>query len=203
MIDIPEITLDALTELINLSVGRSANALNEMIGHEVSLSVPKVELMEFEEAQANLHRDSKDSLTTVCQDFNGPIEGKSLLIMPERNSLELVQLIIGEDVPVEDIPNFEEEALIEVGNVILNAFLGSLGNELRVTISSDIPTFSKTQFNENFNEGDLRKHTVIMFVHVDFQVKNKEIKGYLILVVNLIILKSLIFLVDKYLERIT
>ncbi len=203
MIDIPEITLDALTELINLSIGRSANALNEMIGQEVSLSVPKVELMEFEEAQANLRRDSEDTLTTVCQDFNGPIEGKSFLVLPEKNSLELVRLIIGEDVPVEDIPDFEEEALVEVGNVILNAFLGSLGNELRITISSDIPTFSKTEFNENFREGDLRKHTVIMFVHVDFQVKSEEIKGYLILVVNLIILKSLIFLVDKYLERMT
>ena len=203
MIDIPELTFDGLTELVSLSINRSANALNGMIGHEITLSVPKIELMEFDAAQSNLRGQIDDDIAMVCQDFNGPIEGKSFLVLPARNSLELISLILGDEVPPEEIPEFEEETLVEVGNVLLNAFLGSLSNELRVTIGSDIPKFSKADFNENFGDDDIRKHTVIMFVHVDFFVAEARITGYLILVVNVIVLQSLIFLVDKYIERMS
>ncbi|MBL4721918.1 MAG: hypothetical protein JKY20_12415 [Alphaproteobacteria bacterium] len=203
MIDIPELTFDALTELVSLSINRSANALNEMIGHEITLSVPKVEIMEFEMAQTNLRDRIDGDMATICQDFNGPIEGKSFLILPAKNSLELITLILGDDVPAEEILDYEEETLVEVGNILLNAFLGSLSNELRVTISSEIPTFSKLDFNEHFGDEDIRKHTVIMFVHVDFVVEDVQIPGYLILVINVIALQSFIFLIDKYIERMS
>lgn len=203
MIDIPELTLDGLTELVSLSINRAANALNGMTGHEITLSVPNIELMEFEAAQSQLRSQIDDDIAMVCQDFSGPIEGKSFLVLPACNSLELISLILGDSVPPEDIPEFEEETLVEVGNVLLNAFLGSLSNELRVTIGSEIPTFSKADFNENFGDDDIRKHTVIMFVHVDFLVADAHIKGYLILVVNVIVLQSLLFLVDKYIERMS
>lgn len=204
MIDIPELTRDALVELINISIGKSANAMNEMIRQEITLSVPEVELMAFEDAEANLKLDANSNeLTTVGQDFNGPVAGKSFLVLPKHNSLQLVQLILGDDVPAQDIPEYEEETLVEVGNVILNAFLGSLSNELYITITTDIPKFSKSNFSGKFGDGDLKKHTVIMSIHVDFKIKNEQINGYLMLVINLMILKSLIYLIDKYIERIT
>jgi len=37
--------LDALTELVNIGVSRSAGSLREMVGEEIILSVPKVELV--------------------------------------------------------------------------------------------------------------------------------------------------------------
>ena len=40
-----ELELDALTELVNIGVSRAADSLREMVGEEIILSVPKVELL--------------------------------------------------------------------------------------------------------------------------------------------------------------
>jgi chemotaxis protein CheY-P-specific phosphatase CheC len=47
---LPELELDALTELVNLGVSRAANALRELVGEEVLLTVPAVVILTREEA---------------------------------------------------------------------------------------------------------------------------------------------------------
>ena len=115
-----ELELDALTERVNIGVGRAATSLREMVGEQVFLSVPNIALVSREQAVAILGQRENSQLVGVHQVFEGDITGRALLIFPETKSLELVRALTGGELPLEEIIDLEEEALAQTGNVILN-----------------------------------------------------------------------------------
>ena len=64
----------------------------------------------------------------IHQVFEGEITGRALLIFPDTKSLELVRAVIGGELPLEEIIELEQEALAEIGNIILNGCLATIAN---------------------------------------------------------------------------
>src|SRR6185295_16269313 len=116
-----ELERDSLAELSNMAMGRAASSLRQMIKHQVELSVPSVEIVSKEAATQLIAKPNNATLVAIRQDFTGTFSGRALLIFPESSSLELVRVVVGSQLPLEDIVNLEDEALAETGNIILNS----------------------------------------------------------------------------------
>jgi chemotaxis protein CheC len=78
-----EIEQDVIAEIANMGVSRAANSLRQMVGHEVLLSVPAVNVVTREAAARLVERGSSSKLVAVQQSFEGPFSGRALLIFPE------------------------------------------------------------------------------------------------------------------------
>jgi chemotaxis protein CheC len=50
LMNLPELERDALGEIANIAMGRAANSIRQMVGHQVLLSVPAVEILSTEAA---------------------------------------------------------------------------------------------------------------------------------------------------------
>src|ERR1700744_1693581 len=122
-----------------------------MIGGEILLTVPKVELIARKAAIANLGRAEPSKLVAVHQVFEGDITGRALLIFPETRSLELVRAVTSSDLPLEDIIELEQEALAETGNIILNGCLATIANELQRTLKISLPEILRGDSEALFN----------------------------------------------------
>src|SRR4051794_23260027 len=120
-----ELELDALTELVNMGVGRSAVGLRQLVGHQVLLHVPKVLLVERLAAIEMLRRCESGPLVGVRQYFAGSVRGKAILIFPDDKSLDLVRAVAG-PLPEEELIALYPEALTEIGNVVLGNCLASI-----------------------------------------------------------------------------
>ena len=202
MVEFSDIELDALTEIANMAIGRSAGVLNEMIGQEVVLSVPQVLILDQSKLSDHVTNMQGHDLTVVQQGFDGPLSGLASIAFPEKKSLELVRLLLGEEMSLEEIVELEQEALQEMGNVILNSFLGTFGNEFGVNISSEIPKFYKDVGSARLI-GDVNTSSVsIIFIHVDFYVKEKNIYVYLFLAVSIPTLEKLLILIKDYVRNL-
>ena len=201
MIDLSEIEHDALTEITNMAIGRSAGVLNEMIGQEVILSVPQVLILDQSKLSGHLTTLQGHDLTVVQQGFDGPLSGLASIAFPEQKSLELVRLLLGEEMSLEEIVELEQEALQEMGNVILNSFLGTFGNEFGVNISSEIPKFHKDVDSGSLISNVSTSSVSIIFIHVDFYVKEKNIDGYLVLAVSIPTMEKLANLIKSYVAK--
>src|SRR5918993_5825193 len=114
-----ELELDALTEMVNIGVSRAAVSLREMVGEQVHLSVPSIDLLSPARAIEILGKGGAGSLVAVHQVFEGDITGRALLIFPETKSLELVRAVTGGEPPLGDIIELQQEALAGTGNIIL------------------------------------------------------------------------------------
>jgi chemotaxis protein CheC len=202
--ELTDLELDALTELVNLGVSRAANSLREMVGAQVLLSVPNVRLVGRNEAIAILKARETSRLVAVHQVFEGDIAGRALLIFPEPQSLELVRAVAGGDLPLEDIIELEQEALAETGNVILNGCLATIANLLHRSLKMSLPEILRGEGAELFNlpppphGGD-----VVMFLYIDFAVRERDIRGYVAMLMDLPSLAALKVLLGEFIERTT
>jgi len=194
--------LDALTELMNLGVSHAANSLAKMVREEVILSVPSVALIGREEAIQILGEREPKILVAVHQIFEGDISGRALLIFPEERSLELVRAVVGRDMTIEEIIELEQEALAETGNVILNSCLATIANLLKRSLKISLPEVLRGQGSEFFNlqpppvTGD-----TVMLVYINFTVRQRNIDGYIAMLMDLPSLAALQVLLDEFIQR--
>ncbi|MFC0202827.1 chemotaxis protein CheX [Novosphingobium soli] len=138
-ITLAELERDALTEIVNIGVSRAASSLRKMIGDQVLLSVPSIEVVSQQRAARLISEREVTDLVAVRQDFTGPFSGRALLIFPETNSLELVRAVTGDELTPQEVVELEGEALCETGNVILNACLATMANMLKRSLTMTIP----------------------------------------------------------------
>ncbi len=199
-----DLELDALTELVNIGVSRAAGSLREMVGEQVHLSVPRIALLARSEAINLLSEREEDKLVAVHQVFDGDIHGRVLLIFPEKKSLELVRAITGGELSLEDIIELEHEALAETGNIILNGCLATIANLLERNLKMSLPEILKGEGPEFF-ELELPPHAgeVVLFLYIDFAIQQRDINGYIVMLMDMPSLEALKVLLQEFIERET
>ncbi|MGE5547380.1 MAG: chemotaxis protein CheX [Solirubrobacterales bacterium] len=178
---------DAVTEILNVSIGQAAASLSQLVEDEVRLSVPFVDFLTPADAARRLERETEGSdSVAVRQHFEGVFYGDILLIFPERKSLDLVRHMLGGQVPLDQLTELEQDALMEVGNIILNACLGSLSNQLGISIHSSLPAYVRGRGAKILDLGQSPDgEEVVMFLHVDFSLMRKDVHGYLAFVMDI------------------
>ena len=195
-----ELELDALTELVNLGVSSAATNLSELVREEVILSVPKACVVTREQAIVNLREHGAKRLVAIHQDFDGDIRGRALLIFPEARSMELIRAMVGAELSLDDIMELEQEALAETGNILLNSCLSTIANSLERNLKISLPEVIHGEGPDFFgsqSEGD----ETVLFIYINFAVKQRDIQGFLAMILDLPSLVTLRNLLDAYIER--
>ena len=199
-----DLELDALTELVNIGIGRAAASFREMVGAQVHLSVPEVSLVSLDMAIRILDGGQNRKLIAVHQAFEGDIKGRALLIFPEAKSLELVRAVTGGDMPLEDIIELEQEALGETGNIVLNSCLSTIANMLRRSLRMSLPEILRGETAMLFNlEPPPESADVVMLLHIDFAVQKRDITGHIVMLMDMPSLQHLKVLLQEFIARET
>ncbi|MDP9632399.1 UNVERIFIED_ORG: chemotaxis protein CheC [Ensifer adhaerens] len=203
-IELDELERDALTELVNIGVSRAAASLRKMVHRQVLLSVPSVEVVTRKSAAALIGQRESEDLIAVQQEFEGPFSGRALLIFPESNGLRLVRAIVGDEMGEEELIEMEAEALAETGNVILNGCLGSMANMLQRSLKMSIPDVRRGNSTSLFHvstEG--AEQGFVLFLYINFSVRDRDIRGYIAMIMDLPSLEILKTLVAAFIARVT
>jgi chemotaxis protein CheC len=196
-----ELELDALGELVNIGVSRAAASLGTMVGEQVLLSVPSVALVSRSAAAELISATRQDLLVAVRQEFRGDVSGRALLIFPEKNSLELVRAVAGEGLSLEDILELEHEALAEIGNIILNACMATVANLLQRSLTMSLPEIVRGTSDGLFDLSVSLAEDVVLFVHINFSLKGRQVVGYVAMVMDFASMSSLKQLVADVIRR--
>ncbi len=196
-----ELELDALGELVNIGVSRAAASLGTMVGEQVLLSVPSVMIVSRSRAAELISASRRDLLVAVRQEFHGDVSGRALLIFPEKNSLELVRAVAGEELSLEDILELEHEALAEIGNIILNACIATVANLLQRSLTMSLPEIVRGTSDGLFDLSVSLAEDVVLFVHINFSFKGRQVVGYVAMVMDFASLSSLRVLVADVIRR--
>ncbi|MCJ2132746.1 chemotaxis protein CheX [Methylobacterium sp. J-026] len=201
-VDLTELQRDAFTELVNIGVSKAAASLRGMIGVQVLLSVPSVEIVSQGQAARMIGEREASELVVVHQDFTGAFAGRALLIFPQENGRELVRAVAGEELSPEEVSEMEEEALTETGNVILNGCLATMANLLQRTLTMSLPEVMRGDGQRIFlPTGDVGGDALVLFLYINFSVRERDIRGYIAMLMDLPSLESLKVLIDDFVER--
>ncbi len=177
-----EFYVDAVAEVLNIGMGSAAASLSEMINDEVKLSVPGVKFVTRLVATEHIAEKAKSDVSGVHQYFQGAFGGDAMLLFPEEQSLQLVRAVLQQDdMTLEDLTEMEQEAMTEIGNVILNSCLCSMADMFGKEMRGEIPEFVQGSVEQVLTD-DTRKsqntEAIVLLLNMDFSVDSKNIQGY-------------------------
>jgi chemotaxis protein CheC len=198
-----ELHLDALVEVFNVGAGRAAASLSEIVGDEVRLSVPSIEIKKSSEADASVLELNSSKFGVVSQNFSGPFEAQALLLFTESHALEIVRDMMGSQMSIEEIAEFEQEAMCELGNIILNACLSAMADMLTISLDSSLPNYKIASVEDIFaglNQSEDQPY--LLLLHIDLAIEKRHSEGHLIFLLSSMSLKNLVIQIERFLGAI-
>ncbi len=173
-----ELAMDALTEMFNLGVGQAAHALSQISGDSVTLTVPKVVVLSRSEVSLYVGVGALSAVSAVRQHYSGAINAEAVLMFPAERGLELVQMMVGGELPLNQLAEMEQEALSEIGNILLNSVMASVADTLKIQLEGSLPTVELSQAQEVL-QGDAPAEGSVLLVDIQFEVATREVQGML------------------------
>jgi len=194
---------DALVELLNIGFGRAGAALSKLTGHRILLDVPEVAIHPVSQLDALLGRVTAAKVASIHQVFSGPVSGDALLILDPIAAATLKELLTDEPALPLELDTSSREVLTEVGNILLNACIGTFGNLLRVPMSFSVPDIDIATLHSVMDKlaavGDAMRYALV--VTAGFRLRDAEVTGYVVIVLTVQSLTRLLIAVEQWVAR--
>ncbi|MEG3847764.1 chemotaxis protein CheC [Microcoleus sp. herbarium19] len=174
--------IDALKELINIGVGSAAGMLNEMIQFPIQLQIPDIELLSAKELRSELKkRFGIEPLSTVQLGFSGSFSGSAQLLFPTDSAVNLVSVLTGEEKGSPDLDSLKISTLSEVGNMVINGVMGSIGNILDQPLDYAVPYYAEEEIEELLLKERSIDCDSVLFAPAHFSIEELQIQGDILL----------------------
>lgn len=193
---------DALAELFNIGIGHAASAMNQLLNEELTLSVPRIEVTPHA-AIADALRLHGKQVCDVHQSVSGLLGAHAHLLFPEEQSLELVRLMLGDSYPEAAMTEMQQEALCEIGNIIINACIGAMANALGNECTATLPTLYQGTIEQVLVGAGSTEDQLSLVIYIDFYVEKHEIRGYLVFLLDSVCLADLKTLLAAFLRKLS
>jgi len=189
--------LDALKEIVNIGIGKAASILNGMLESHIELEVPSIIMFDPENPGEELSDVSHNDISSVQLSFHGPFSGNAALVFPSENVKKLVTALTGEKPDSEGFAKSTSETLCEVGNILINAVMGSIANLLAAQIDFSTPHYEEGKFTDLIKSKDAKKAMTSLLIRTNFKVQDPEISGNVFLLFELGSVEDLLTVINK------
>lgn len=178
---------DILKELFNISVGKAADMLSEIIDKKIILNVPNVEFINARETEMKLKKSVPKVLNGTLMvssiSFEKSLTGKANLIFPAEKVRTFINLCLHkkDNIYEIDFTDVDFDIIKEVGNIILNCIIGSIGNLLSINLTYALPkvkVFKKIDFSKDIEKNE---NSNILLLYITFIIDDTEIEGAIII----------------------
>lgn len=179
---------DILKELFNISVGKAANILSEIVNKKILLNVPDIDWCYKEDKEIAIEdyipEQISGTLMVSSISFKEDIDGKANLIFSAGKMKKFVKLCMHEDesdIASQDFTDIDFDIIKEIGNIILNCILGETGNFLDMEFNYSLPEvkiFDRIDLNNDIQE---RGYSHMLILHITFIIEDTEIEGAIII----------------------
>jgi len=186
---------DVLSELMNIGVGRASATLNEMVGHHIRLQVPCVKLIRKENLHEYVAYDDDTSLSSVQMNFRGEFDGNAVLVFPQEAASILVSSLTDEPQNPSEMDALKSGTLTEIGNILINAVLGSIANFLDVGLQYSVPDYLECKVDHLCALGG--QASTILLAEASFTIDELKVQGDILLFFHVSSFESLLSYVDR------
>ncbi len=179
---------DLLKELLNICFGWAARSLSSMLGRRIEMRPPEIVTLPLHRLHTILSELNGNALVAVHQPFRGDLPGDALLLVSEEGATRLVDLLGGMRLGERPLLPSDREALVEMGNILLSAYVGMLANQTGIRASFSAPHLHQLEAHalQNLLQYEIMVLTdqVAVIIKTAFQVTEKHIEGYLVMIIS-------------------
>ena len=193
--------LDALGELVNLGVGQAAETLNRMLETHVRLEAPQVQFLPLGEMKTVADSLGGGNFAAIRLPFRGVVAGFASLLFPPPDAVTIADLMAGNASNATDLDAMRIGALQEMGNIVLNAVMGTMADLLDEHLEYTIPTFVEDSLSRmlHLETGNPDAHFIL--ARVTFLLEEHRVEGNVILYFEVGSVDPLIHVLDRFIAR--
>jgi len=132
---------DAIQELGNIGAAHAATTLSQMLGSTVQMSVPSIKAIDISELGTYM---GEESAAMVAFELQGEIQhgGYIIFYISKESAIRLTNTMLGMTDMDRTMNEMDESALIEVGNIMVSAFLDATAELLGFIMLPSPPALS-------------------------------------------------------------
>ncbi len=140
--DMDTMALDVMREIGSIGTGSAATALSSLIGEQVRMTVPKIEIKNFNDA-ITLMGGPEDVVAAVLVKMSGDMKGTMLFLL----RMEFVNAVLSRILhkKIDDYTQLYEmeiSVLSEVGNIMISSYVNALSTLAGMDIQLSVPAIA-------------------------------------------------------------
>ncbi|MEG0092020.1 MAG: chemotaxis protein CheC, partial [Oscillospiraceae bacterium] len=195
--ELSSMELDMLREIGSIGAGNAATALSNTITKKITISVPEVKILDYNEAIAYIGSPELTVMGELVK-LSGEIDATMLYLQ----KIEFVNLIL-QSLLSKTIESFDEldemdiSALTEIGNIIISSYVNAISTLTGIEIDLSVPATAVDMLASMATIPMIEygyQNNTIMIIDVDFKCDGISMPSNLILVPDV---QSLNFLMKK------
>ena len=126
--------LDVLREIGNIGGGNAATALSQLIGKQVSVTVPQAKVIPIDEIiNLNLTSKPQEAGIAISLRILGKLRGGILVFFPEETALPLIDILMRRSIGTTEIFSLiDESALSETAHILCSSYLNAVSQFLNL-----------------------------------------------------------------------
>lgn len=133
--------IDALREIGNIGSGNAASALSTMLSCPVNISVPTVQVLDYNDAVEQMGGPEQMIVGSLIS-LEGDVQGMILFLLQKNfSSMMIKTLLCEEEAPeVESMSEMGYSVIQEVANIMAASYLNAIASLTELTIGMSTPS---------------------------------------------------------------
>ena len=163
-----DMEIDALGEILNISLGSSATSVSQLLGQPVSITTPVVNLVETKDFDIHLYEPA----IGVDVKYTEGLSGSNILILKRDDVRTIVGLLLQTDFSGKEFELDEMNigAICEVMNQMMGAAATALSQFLNKTVNISPPSSFDIASTDEFKKKYLQEDKNIIAVQFDLKI---------------------------------
>ena len=176
--------LGALAGSMSRSVRGAASTFTQIVSEQVGMSVSHVELADramLDRCFADFSDCGDGCLCGVTQRLRTAegVSTQAMLVLPERGGLALVRRMLGLRGEVGALSELEQDALAEVGSIVINACTGALAGSFGWNVEASVPNVTVSSRDRPFCDGESLNSALV--THLRMHLSGLRVEGLVLL----------------------
>ena len=166
-----EMEIDALGEMMNISLGASATAMSTLLGSTVHITTPKVKILTRDQFE---FKKLEPAVGVEIAYVEG-LEGSNIMMFSRNDVRIIVGTLLGEEVPDDEfeLDEINRSAICEVMNQMMGASATALSEFLKFTVNISTPVSFEITDAESFKNKYFPEATPMVVISFILEIEGK------------------------------
>ena len=182
--EINELEIDILKEIGSIGGGNAATALSSMLSAKVNMSLPKVEILDFNEALSNVG-DPEEVVAAILVEMSGELSGIMLFILTKQFSDEILFRMLGKTgADFFELEEIDSSVLMEIGNIVISSYITAMASLVNMSVELSVPQLAVNMLGGIMSVpiAMMGKHSDrIMMITGEFKIDGKALNSNMLL----------------------
>jgi flagellar motor switch protein FliN/FliY len=182
--------IDAIGEIMNISLGSSATALSTMLGTKVNITTPVVKVQNRTEFE---YKELEPAVGVEISYVKG-LDGRNVMMFSRNDVRIIVSMMMGMDIPEDEfvMDEMNASAIREVMNQMMGSSATALSEFLGVTVDISTPVSFEVPNEEEFKDKYFPGEEEQVVVCFTLEIEDKELESEFLNIMSVSLVRRLL-----------